>query len=105
MEIIYLLHFLVLDLDKLSSGGNDDKPPELAPNKRISMINRDHSNESSPALPPKKSSLPMFGSTGSLTETTSSSVTGKISPETEKCRITQHEKSWGRLYKNLVKVN
>ncbi|CAB3996521.1 Hypothetical predicted protein, partial [Paramuricea clavata] len=73
----------VLDLDKLSSGGNDDKPPELAPKKRISMINRNHSNESSPALPPKKSSLPMFGSTGSLTETTSSSVTDKESTSDE----------------------
>ena len=76
--MIDLLYFLVLDLDKLSSGNNDDKPPELAPKKRISMINRSQSNDISPALPPKKSSVGMFGSTGSLTDTTSSSTTGKI---------------------------
>lgn len=75
---MYLLHFLVLDLDKLNSGSIDDKPPELAPKKRISMINRSQSNDFSPALPPKKSSVGMFGSTGSLADTTSSSTTGTI---------------------------
>ncbi|XP_028403535.1 F-BAR domain only protein 2-like isoform X2 [Dendronephthya gigantea] len=50
---------------------SDDNPPELAPKKRISGISINHSNESSPALPPKKSTLAMasFGSTGSLTDT------------------------------------
>lgn len=56
----------------------DDKPPELAPKKRIPMINRAHSSDHSPALPPKKSSVAaMFGSTGSLTDTTSSFAAGE----------------------------
>ena len=67
-------YFALLDVEM----SNDDKPPELAPKKKMSMINRSQSNDFSPALPPKKSSVGMFGSTGSLTDTASSSSTGQI---------------------------
>ena len=63
------MYFIVLDLDKPGSGDNDDKPPALAPKKKISSLNRNYSNEFSPALPPKKLSVPVFGSTGSLGDT------------------------------------
>ena len=77
---ICLLYFLVLDL-----GANDDKPPELAPKKKIPSLNRNYSNEFSPVLPPKKLSAPIFGSNGSLGDTTSFAATGKNSTKNETC--------------------